>query len=301
MLVNRFVFQAMGSNNELLLLGDDKNKISNIANKVMDDVRDIERRYSRFLDDSILSKINNCAGKKNIKVDKTTAAILNYADICFKQSDGLFDITSGVLRKVWNYNHNSPPSPQEIKNLLKYIGWQKVKWQNPDIYLPITGMEIDFGGIGKEYAADRAATICFESGVNKGFINLGGDLRVLGPQADEKPWKIGIRHPRQLGQFITHLPVWQGAVATSGDYERFFIHNGRRYHHLLQPSSGWPRVDACQSVTVIAPLCVVAGSASSVAMLNSEIKALSWLKNLGLPHMCVLGNGKVYTKNVEDY
>ncbi|MBF0446350.1 MAG: FAD:protein FMN transferase [Magnetococcales bacterium] len=300
MLTNRFAFQAMGSQNELLLLGDDKYKISNIAHKVMDDVRDIEKRYSRYSEDSIISTINRLAGKKSVKVDQTTAAILNYAHICFQQSDGLFDITSGVLRKVWDYNHHTPPTQQEVKKLLKYIGWQKVKWQEPDIYLPIAGMEIDFGGIGKEYAADRAALICLECGVNNGFINLGGDLRVLGPQADGKPWKIGIRHPRLPGKFITHLPVWQGAVATSGDYERFFIHNGRRYHHLLQPQSGWPGADSCQSVTVIAPLCVVAGSASSVAMLKSETQALSWLQTLGLPHLCVLGDGKMYQKNVED-
>ena len=130
-------------------------------------------------------------------------------------------------------------------------------------------MEIDFGGIGKEYAADRAATICIDHGIRHGLVNLAGDVRVLGPQPDGTPWRIGITHPRCPGATIAGLDLAGGAVATSGDYERYFELDGVRYCHILDPRSGMP-VRHWQSVSVIAPLCVVAGSCSTIAMLLEE-------------------------------
>ena len=155
--------------------------------------------------------------------------------------------------------------------------------------LPRAGMEIDFGGVGKEYAADRVATICVEYGVKHGLVNLGGDVRAIGAQADGAPWRIGIKHPRADGRTIASVELVDGAVATSGDYERFFEIDGRRYCHILDPRSGMP-VAHWQSVSVVAPLCIVAGSCSTMAMLMGG-SGEAFLAQQGLSYIAVAPDG----------
>jgi thiamine biosynthesis lipoprotein len=150
--------------------------------------------------------------------------------------------------------------------LVALVAWSSVEWSPTSIRLPRAGMEIDFGGIGKEYAADRAAAICAEAGIAHGLVNLGGDVRAIGPRADGTPWRVGIRDPRRAGAAIAAVPVAAGALATSGDYERYFEQDGRRYCHIIDPTTGLP-VTAWRSMTVVAPLCVVAGSCATIAML----------------------------------
>jgi len=135
--------------------------------------------------------------------------------------------------------------------------------------LPDAGMEIDFGGFGKEYAADRAAALLERDGAASGIVNLGGDLRVLGPRPDGSAWSIGIQHPRAPGSTIASIRLARGALATSGDYERFFEVDGKRYCHILNPATGWP-VQGWQSISVVAPLCVAAGAMSTIALLHED-------------------------------
>jgi FAD:protein FMN transferase len=152
-------------------------------------------------------------------------------------------------------------------------------------------MEVDFGGIGKEYAADRAATTAGALGIRHGMVNLGGDLRVIGPHPGDRPWTIGITHPRDPARTIAHLQLRDGGLATSGDYERFFVRDGRRYCHILNPRTGWP-VDGPQSVSIVAPLCTVAGSCSTIAMLNED-GAAEYLRGQELPYLLVDRDGRV--------
>ena len=153
-------------------------------------------------------------------------------------------------------------------------------------------MEMDFGGVGKEYAADRAATVCAEHGIRHGLVNLGGDVRATGPQPEGEPWRVGIRHPRREGAAIATVLLDSGAVATSGDYERFFEIAGQRYSHILDPRTGHP-VAHWQSVSVIAPLCVVAGSFATIAMLQ-EREAEAFLREQGLRYVAVDAGGAVH-------
>ena len=184
---------------------------------------------------------------------------------------------TGVLRRVWDFKARPArlPSEASLAAARALIGWQRVEWDDRAIRLPERGMEIDLGGIGKEYAADRAATICVLHGIAHGLVNLGGDVRAIGTQPDGTPWRIGIRDPRRDDRAIAVMEVADGAVATSGDYERYFDLDGRRYCHLLDPRTGMP-VSHWQSVSVVAPLCVIAGSCATVAMLL-EARALPFL------------------------
>jgi thiamine biosynthesis lipoprotein len=275
----------MGSPCQLQLRGE--SGIEDVVHAAIAEVARLERKYSRFLDDSVTSHINRCAGESDgVRVDDETAALLDYADMGHRQSGGLFDVTSGVLRRVWDFKSGRIPSSEAVAEVLPLIGWHHVGWERPWICLPRAGMQIDLGGFVKEYAADRVAELCREQGVRHGVVDLGGDIAIIGPHPDGSPWRIGIWHPREPATAIAKVEISAGAIASSGDYERFMVVNGRRYCHLLDPRTGWP-VSGLASVSVVAPHCIVAGTLATIAMLQGESGGVRWLSEAGLPHLCV--------------
>jgi thiamine biosynthesis lipoprotein len=183
------------------------------------------------------------------------------------------------------------PNPALVEELLENVGWHKLEWNSPLLSFKQAGMELDFGGVVKEYAADRAAVICQDAGVYHGLINLGGDLRAIGPFPDSRPWIVGIQHPRQKDRLVTQLNLFHGGLASSGDYERCIIIDGKRYSHIINPKTGQP-IAHMASVSVIGSFCLIAGSASTIGMLM-EKKGCDWLNELGLPHIWVNDNGEI--------
>ncbi|MBS0299171.1 MAG: FAD:protein FMN transferase [Proteobacteria bacterium] len=284
-------FQAMGSPCAIQLYAKSAKKAKQTARIVMDDVYRLEAKYSRYRADSLLSGINRVAAQGGcISVDDETAGLLDYAVTCYQQSGGLFDITSGILRRAWNFKSGNLPTQETIQTLLEKIGWHKVGWQRPVLTFSFPGMEIDFGGVVKEYAVDRAASLCREAGIEHGLVNLGGDVKIVGPHDDGSPWRIAIRHPRIPGGILQTLLLHSGALASSGDYERCITVDGVRYGHVLNPKTGWP-VNFMAAVSVIGEFCVVAGSASTIGMLKGE-EGPHWLNELGLPHLWVNVQGE---------
>lgn len=258
----------------------------------IDDVNRLESMYSRYREDSFLSKINRVASVSGkISVDEETAGLLDYAETCYHQSDGLFDITSGILRRAWNFKSGNIPPDDIIQQLMTRVGWHKLEWHRPTLTFTVPEMEIDLGGVVKEYAVDRAAALCQERGILHGIVNLGGDIRVIGPHYDGSPWKIAIRHPRKPDALLQTLLLHSGALASSGDYERCIVLNGTRYGHVLNPKTGWP-VNHMAAVSVIGEFCVVAGSVSTIGMLK-EAQGPAWLNELGLPHLWVDVHGNI--------
>ena len=288
----RHPFQAMGSPCEIQLFAATEAEARRVAELAVNDVLRLEARYSRYRDDSFLSEINRVASAGgSITVDEETAGLLHYAETCWRQSGGLFDITSGLLRRAWRFEQGKLPDPALIESLLARIGWRRLRWNPPMLEFPKPGMELDLGGVVKEYAVDRVAALCRDAGVFHGLVNLGGDIRVIGPQPGGSPWCIGIRHPRRPGEIIRTLELTAGGIASSGDYERCLVVDGERYGHVLNPKTGWP-VQHLAAVTVVGELCVVAGSASTIAMLK-EKDGPAWLASLGLPHFWVDVRGNV--------
>ena len=259
------------------------------------EVERLEQRYSRYRGDSFLSEINRVAETGGtLAVDPETASLLDYAATCFAESEGLFDITSGILRRAWSFNDSKEkriPEPAEIAPLLDRVGFTKLVWRSPVLEFPVAGLELDFGGIVKEYAADRVAALLQGAGAPHALVNLGGDIRVAGPRADGRAWQVGIRHPRRPDALLRSVPLSEGALSTSGDYERCIEIDGVRYGHVLDPRTGWP-VRFMASASVVGPLCVVAGSASTIALLMGEDGA-DWLERLGLPSLWVDVEGRV--------
>jgi thiamine biosynthesis lipoprotein len=259
------------------------------------EVRRIEAKYSRYRDDSATSAINRAAGSAAVLVDDETAALLDFGARLHDQSEGAFDLTSGVLRRAWDFRSARLPAAHEVDGLLALVGWHRVEWDGRQFRLPLAGMEIDFGGIGKEYAADRAVARMQELGVEHGLVNLGGDVRIIGARPDGAAWKVGVQDPRgDAGNAIAALPVAAGAMATSGDYERYFELDGRRYCHLLDPRTGWP-VANWRSVSVVAPLCVMAGACATIAMLKPVAQAVAFLNEQGVRFLGIDAEGGRHT------
>ena len=296
----RFDFMAMASPCSVQLDGCDERAMCRAADAAMAEVRRIEHAFSRYREDSIVSRINRAAGNGAwVDLDTETASLLDFADQLWRLSDGLFDITSGVLRQAWDFKRARLPEPATLHALLPRVGWQQVQREGTRVRLTQPGMELDFGGFGKEYAADRAAAVLLHHGMVHALVNLGGDLHALGPRdvpgLEGTPWQIDIQHPRpdpaQPEQTLARLALGRGGLTTSGDYERFFLHEGQRYCHILNPRTSWP-VSHWQSVSVLAANATAAGALSTIAMLQGE-SAPDWLHSQGVRYLAVRHDGQV--------
>jgi FAD:protein FMN transferase len=239
----------------------------------------VEKKYSRYRDDSVTAWIHANRGTA-IKVDEETASLIDFASKCFDLSDGLFDITSGVLRRAWTFDGSDRiPEAAAIERLLRSVGFHKLQWKPPHLLLP-AGMELDFGGIGKEYAVDRAYQLLAACDCTPFLVNFGGDLRANRP-VPHGPWQVGIEGPDADREATMVLDLEYGALATSGDTRRYLLKDGIRYGHILNPLTGWPPRDAPRSITVAASSCTEAGLLSTVALLHGA-GARAYLKEQGV-------------------
>lgn len=279
----------MGSPCQIHVMGEKKPELDEFAEECRQQALGFEKKYSRYRSDSILTKINRSAGKKPTKIDAETFALLNYAQVCYEQSKGFFDITSGVLRNLWNAKTVKFPSERDLEEHLNKIGFSKLRFNDKEAFLPINGMELDFGGIVKEYAADALAATARKRNISFGLINLGGDIAIIGPRADGAPWQFGIAHPVIKGRTIATIQLSNGSLTTSGGYERFVEIEGERYSHLLNPKTGIP-FKSILSASVIADQAIVAGSITSIALLNEETDGLDWLESCDLPYLAIKKN-----------
>ncbi len=291
-------FQAMASPCRLILDGQDGPAMEEVAQACIAETRRIEHKYSRYRPDSVISQINAAAGRHAVPVDEETSALLDFAHRLWEMSDHLFDITSGVLRRAWDFRAARLPEPGAIEALLPCVGWEKVVRNPGQVALMVPGMELDFGGFGKEYAADRVAALLIEAGYLHALVNLGGDLHATGPRMvagrEGQAWSIDIENPRPAASTdsepLIALNLSRGGLATSGDYERFFLHEGRRYCHVLDPNTGWP-VTGVQSVSVVAPSTTIAGALATIAMLMGA-SAPAWLADQQVDFYLVDGTGQ---------
>ena len=262
------VFEAMASPCEVHVGEADREIAQRIVALAEGEAARIEAKFSRYRRGNIIDAINTADGR-TVVVDDETAGLLDYAARLHELSDGKFDVTSGVLRRAWRFDGSDRvPSRKAIAALLPIVGWDKVRWRAPEITL-LPGMEIDLGGIGKEYAVDRAAGLV-QPLSTRCLLNFGGDLLALGPQAGGAPWRVGIESVDADGTPARHIQLSTGALATSGDARRYLFKDGKRYGHILDPTTGWPVVGAPRSVTVAAATCTEAGMLATLALLQGD-------------------------------
>ncbi len=280
-------FKAMGGPCRLRLEVPDKAVADTAIAAAVAEVQRLEFKYSRYLPDSLTSQINRAAGAgRPVAIDAETAGLLNYANTVWRESEGVFDLTSGVLRKAWDFKSGLLPEQREIDALLPLVGWDQVRWTRDSVYLPAPGMELDFGGCVKEYAADSAAAQLRRHGVEAALVDLAGDMVAVGAPDGAAGWPVGIRHPEARDRAVAQVSLPEGGLASSGDYERCMVIEGRRFGHILHPRTGWP-VQGLVAVTVLAGQCLVAGSSATIAMLKPADEALDWLDKLGLPWLAI--------------
>jgi len=272
-------FTAMASPCEVLLPSMSQHAALAIGRVAAQEAWRVERKFSRYRDDSVTARIHRTRGTP-IEVDEETAALLDFARQCFDLSEGLFDITSGVLRRAWTFDGSDRiPDAAAIAPLLRLVGFDKLQWKPPRLLLP-AGMELDFGGIGKEYAVDRAYQLLAERDSRPFLVNFGGDLRANRPPS-HGPWQVGIERPDADREATMLLDLEHGALATSGDSRRYVLKEGVRYGHILNPLTGWPPIDSPRSITVAASSCTEAGLLSTVALLHGA-GAQAYLEEQGV-------------------
>ena len=277
--VGRFV--AMASPCELLVETDDRASAEALLRTAEQEARRIERKFSRYRTDNVVHRINR-AGGRAVRVDDETALLIGYAATCHEVSDGMFDITSGVLRRIWRFDGGDQvPTEADVRKALQSVGWHRVTWAGSTLTMP-AGMEIDLGGIGKEYAVDRTAGLLATRTRDPFLLNFGGDLFASGARRGGRAWSVGVDDPERTGEAsVYRIEFARGGVATSGDARRFVRWKGKRLGHILDPKTGWPVEDAPRSVTVLAGTCLEAGSLSTLACLQGP-RARSFLEQQGV-------------------
>ena len=285
MMLLRHRFSAMGCPCELAIYlpqglertrGVKRKAIIDIA---LGEIERLEQQYSHYRAESGIKRLQRLARLPwGATPDSETRTMLDFSQVLFNGSGGRFDITAGALTQLWEQADHLPTAA-EIRQAQRLCGWHRVYWDGQRLKLP-TGMRLNLGGVVKEYAADRTALVLKRHGIQHGYVDLGGDLHVLGPHPDGRPWAVGIRHPRQPGA-AARIELTTGGLATSGDYERSRRLGGRDCSHLIDARRGTP-VEGLAAVSVLAHSCLVAGGIATVAMLLQPAAGLALLRDSGL-------------------
>ncbi|GJM43251.1 MAG: FAD:protein FMN transferase [Gemmatimonadota bacterium] len=247
--------------------GDDSRLPAHLVRIASREAWRIEAKFSRYRNDGIISRINGSGGRP-VEVDEETARLLDFAAECFRLSGGRFDVTSGVLRRVWKFDGgDAVPTPSQVEACLPFVGWERIRWEPPVIVVP-EGMEIDLGGIGKEYAVDRTLGLLKTETSEDVLVNFGGDMHASGPRRGDVPWRVGVESIEKSVEAAREIEIRRGAIATSGDTRRFLEKDGVRYSHVLDPRTGWPIVGAPRSITVLGGNCTEAGLLATLGLLQ---------------------------------
>lgn len=243
-------------------------------------VNAFEAKYSRFRPDSLISRINAAAGRAWVDVDAEMEGLLKLCDTLHFMTQGVLDPTMLPLIRLWDYKAETPriPAAAEIAAARALVGWKKVQRAPGRVFLPETGMALDFGGFGKEYAVDIAAQIATEHGLSGALVDFGHDLRGVGTPPGRPAWHIGLEDPQKPGVPSGSVAVVGKGVASSGDYLRRFVVDGKRYGHILDPRTGWPVANGCIQATVIAGSCLQAGVLSTTAFVLGVPKGIEFIQ-----------------------
>ncbi|MFT7651336.1 MAG: thiamine biosynthesis lipoprotein [Limisphaerales bacterium] len=263
-------FFAMGCPCEVLVETSSRELAEEVLKRVRNEAWRIEVHWSRYLEGSIVQKINRQPEKQH-SLDAETLAIVEYADQLWRLSSGKFDITSGVYRRIWTFEEGSQiPTPQQITQIKQLVGWNKVVVTPSGELSMSTGMEIDLGGIGKEYAVDACCNEVRRFADLSCLINFGGDCAVTSPPLHRPAWVLGVESVSKLGVSVKNISLTRGGVATSGNVHRFVMDKGRRLGHIIDATKGMPIYGGPMSITVASNSCMEAGSLATLAYLQGK-------------------------------
>lgn len=276
-----------------------------IADKAVNDaftcIRDIDNKMSPELPSSYVVKINEAAGKNYVKVDEDTFYVIKEGIKYGDMTNGMFDISIGPLVKLWGIGteHARVPSKEEIENALKLIDYKKIEVNDTkkEVKLSSEGMMMDLGGIAKGYAADAVKDVLKSDGISSAIINLGGNVYAMGSKPDGSEWRIGIQDPfSSRGNYVAIVKVKDKSVVTSGNYERYFEVNGKRYHHIFDLTTGYPSDNGIVSATIVSDRSIDGDALSTSVFVLGIDKGLKLVESLdGIEAIIITSDKKIYS------
>lgn len=281
----KYTRTLMGTVVEITLVGKDEARLNVAAETAFGEIKRLEGLMSHYKEDSDVGRINAAAGKEAVHVSSETFEVIEAALEVSRLSNGAFDVTMGVLGKVWHFTKDDkgamiPPSREEVKKPLQLVDYRQIilDKEHSAVKLARKGMKINMGGVAKGYIVGRAAAVLKKNGVKRGIIHAGGDMIVFN-EIDVSSRIIGIQDPRSKDKMIGTLKISNAAIASSGDYERFFIKDGKRYHHIMDPSTGFP-ADKSMAVTIVAKNPTFADALSTAVFVMGPIDGMKLIKEM---------------------
>jgi thiamine biosynthesis lipoprotein len=275
-----------------------------ILDKAFDRITEIERKMTvNNAETSEIIALNNASGKNEVKLSSDTFFVVEKGRQYSEQSHGRFDITVGPVVKLWNINteYAAVPEKGKLAEAITLVDYQKLHLNKESLTakLEVSGMKVDLGAIAKGYAADEAARVLIENGVQHAIINLGGNIMTVGGNPNGKPWKIGVQDPfNPRGDFLGLIPVQNQTVVTSGIYERYFEEGGKKYHHILDPATGYPTDNNLYSVSIITDKSVDGDGLSTTSLLLGLEEGLKLIESLDhVEAIFITADKKVYVSS----
>ncbi len=290
-------FFALGSHCQLFYGAPSRVKAEHFRAAAASWLELFENRFSRFLPASELSRVNAAAGGDWVAVDKAFEMLLELCGHSFFLTEGAFDATSLPLTQLWDWRrrHEALPRTAEISEAKRHVDWTRVQREPGRVRLPDKAMQLDFGGVGKEFAVDALRQLAMSLEIGRILVDLGGDIAVHGDSPEGGGWYVGLEDPAAPGKQYMAIRLQPGqAVATSGDYLRRFEFGGRSYGHILDCRTGWPVANDTRTVTVISSRCVTAGLLSTSAMIIGGSNAIGMLERSLDVQGCLWSGGKLY-------
>lgn len=298
-------FKALGTDCKVLYVCSGDEQSSSFEKAATTWVAAFEARYSHFRPDSQLSAINRRAGGDWTPVDAEMEQMLRLAGALHTFTGGILDATALPLLALWDYkrSHEDLPSESEIEAARRLVGWAKVQLEPGRVRLPIEGMALDFGGFGKEWAVDAVTEIARQQGISAALVDFGHDLRVLGIPPGRPSWYVGLEDPTKPGSAVGSIATPAGkGIASSGDYVRHFVHEGRRYGHILDPRTGRPVANGCLQATVIADTCLRAGALSTTAFVLGPVEGIRFIQTIsGAEGVILTADARAQTRGFWNY
>jgi len=279
----------MGTLAEISVSGADPKKAEEALEAAFLEIERVNILMSDYRPDSEVSRITRFAGQKEIPVSPETLEVIERALYFSRLSDGALDITIGPAFRLWNFREPKIPDGRSLRETLKRVDYRKIRVDRSrsSVFLEESGMELDLGAIAKGYAVDLACAALLKKGTENFLVKLGGEIKAHGERGPGTPWVIGIQHPRIPSELLARLRIQNAAVSTSGDYEKFFVKEGERYHHILNPSTGMPARE-CQSVTILAPASMDADALSTTVFVLGPQKGFSLIEKIPGVHAVIV-------------
>ena len=298
--LRRLAFRAMGTHCEIQYACDESKRAEAFERTALAWLQAFEAKYSRFRDDSLVSRINAAAGRQWIEVDAEMEQMLKLCDTLYFLTQGILDPTALPLLRVWDYKAEHPvlPTDAAIAAARRLVGWPKVQRAPGKILLPDVGMALDFGGFGKEYAVDVVAQLAVDLGISNVLVDFGHDLRAMGKPPGRPAWHIGLEDPRHPGDAAGSVALsGSRGIASSGDYLRRFTLGGKRYGHIIDPRTGRPVANGCSQATVISGTCLYAGVLSTTAFVLGPMKGIEFIQSFpGAEGLLITENARAQTR-----